>query len=510
MKKGIKKWSLLGVVSCFLSILFFYHSASFKSVFDKHIDQRINNHWHFSLSKKVVSIGDLFNIPLQLEKWNAEEPEVLGTLKLSKKDREEIKEQSNLLIKHSGNSLVKKWIKTIFLTNDLDTIFIKLKIHGTSPIHYSSDYKSYKIKSPKPINGLTDFSLIRSDDLNPMIAVGNYLADSIGLIAPITHFVTIKENDKKYSYAQLEDIDERVSVQGFDVYRNINERDRLEYIMTGDPHISRWDLNLAHIKNVQDLKFANGLTKYNKLSTVLISDSVVIEDFFNLEYLGKYLAIAYLFNDVHFMIGHNLRLAYNNTDSLFYPIFRIETCGKGVNVDYYKSRFPFLNTWLFASSPTRGESVLGEMWQKLLNNSKVRYYRDKTLYELSNSNLFKSQIIDYVSKNKWFVTGLADYGKEMSNNITTQLQNVSWLLEKHQTYCSYAKIYEQIVNDTLIVIPDALVDIVAISQEDSVILKAELKNLLPDNQAIKLPVRSYNYKNSITGEIIIPANKMFE
>jgi hypothetical protein len=510
VKKRIKIWILLVIGSSILSVLFLYHSTSLKATFDKHVDQRIKNHWHFSLSQKAIKLGDFLNIPLQIEKWRTEEPKIIGTLKLSKKDQEEINEQSALLIKHSGNSNVKKWINTSFITATSDTIFMKIKIHGTSPIHYSTEYKSFKISSSKPINGLTHFSLIRADDLDPMIAVGNYIADSIGLIAPTTRFVTIRVNKKEYNYAQLEDIDERVSAQGYEVYRNINERNRLEYIMTGDPHISRWDLSSAHIKKVEDMKYDDGLDKYDKLGEAYLSDSFAIAKFFNAEYLGKYLAIAYLFNDVHFMIGHNLRLAYNSKDSLFYPIFRIETAGKKVDADYYKSRFPFLNTWLFSTSPTRGESILGTMWQKLLNEPEVRYYRDKMLNEFSLSKSFKLQVANYVNNNKWFVTSSAEYGKEMRNAIIAQQQNIDWLLKKHQEYCTYAKIFEQPKNDSLIVISDALVDVLAINKEDTIVMSSSLENLLPANHVFNLPVKNYHYVNRITGDKVIPQSKAFE
>jgi hypothetical protein len=510
VKKRIKIWSLLIICSSILMVLSLYHSPSIKLTFDKHIDQRIKNHWHFSMSEKCISLVDLFNIPLQIEKWTSEKPESIGTLVLSKKDQEKIKEQAKLLMEHKGNSKVKKWIKTLFVTAEKDTIKIKLKIHGTSPLHYSSSYKSFKISSPKPINGFTHFSLIREDDLNPLITVGNYIADSIGLIAPKTHFVTIHVNKKEYNYAQLEDVDEIISSQGFEVYRNINERNRLEYVMTGDPHISRWDLSIAHIKKVNDLKYEDGLAKYDEISNTYLSDTFAVDKFFNTEYIGKYLAIAYLFNDVHFMIGHNLRLAYNRRDSLFYPIFRIETVGKKVIADYYESRFPFLNTWLFMTSPTRGESTLGILWQKLLNDPEVRYYRDLTIQEFSSHGSLKKGVIHYVNKNDWFVTSSVAYGKTMRNSVINQQQNIDWLLKKHQKYCAYTKIFEYVKGDTLRVISDALIDVLAINQGDTIIIPARLHNLLPTNGVFELPVKNYHYVNRITGDKVIPQSKAVE
>jgi hypothetical protein len=390
-----------------------------------------------------------------------------------------ISDSSILKLNQHLNSkpIKKKWVSAT-LNIDGEIYESHLKFHGTDDNHYANNKYSYSIKINNGAGFYENarrFKLIKGEEVDPTIFAANYVAENFGLISTFGKMVFLKVNNiNKGYYYFVEDIKDdylkrEFEINNYSILVNVSDWSRKERVQLRTPHISDLDLMGEHLEFKKNNLQPKAIFKYNLMSKNVVNDNVdSLINYFDTEYIGKFLAIASIFNDVHFLTGDNLKLIYDFDKNLFYPIYRAEHSWQKLNneIVFHEGRsintFVDYNKLLFESFPLYRKSKNTRMLKLLLSNNKIRKVRDSMLMDIStNSNNFLEKIRNIHKINDRVMLHSKLSRRKYDIKKKEQMEFISQMLLKSYKYLSYNHIYGSInsKNKTLSIINDSFVSI---------------------------------------------------
>lgn len=339
-----------------------------------------------------------------------------------------------------------KWVKIKF-KNKGGFQKAKMKFHGTHKSHYVNKKYSYSIKLKNKdlfLNNYKRFKLIKGDEADPTIISINKLANSLGLISTYGSMKILRINgEEKGDYYFVEDIRkeflERIfGITNFTFINPTNDWTRKE-----DDHVTESDLFFGHIEKDKNPLHPHALFQYKLLEQYIEANDVEkIVEMFDVEYMGKYLALASIFNDIHFMSGDNLKMVYDFNRGKFYPIYRAERKGVDLN-PVHNNRFQNFNTLLFRSySDMYINSKSSKLFKTLLSSNIVRSVRDKYLFSfVRNQKSLINRILKTQAKNEHIMLRSGRSRREYDRSKRKQIEIVNKLLKIGEQYIHYGHIY---------------------------------------------------------------------
>jgi len=344
----------------------------------------------------------------------------------------------------------KKWVKINFNISE-GNFNAKLKFHGTSIRHYQNDKFSYTIKLQKDSNHLNEsrrFKLIKAEEYDPLAIVPNKVAKTMGLISSYGEMKILRINGvEKGHYYFVEDIrkellEREYGITNYTILGNIHDLTRKENVAYEDPHISDNDLYFGHIETTKSLFFGKALEQYKILTKEIDAGNIeVVKKSFDIEYISKFLALAAVFNDVHFMSGHNVKILYDFGRGKFYPIYRIETGGHDIPIKYKK--FPLFNEILFKSHPKSSpKSVNVTLFKLLLTDNEIRNKRDMYINDFfNNKNSFIEGVKEVYQVNEHIMLYAQKSRRTYDQLKNKQIARVIETLTLGKKYIDYASIF---------------------------------------------------------------------
>ena len=302
---------------------------------------------------------------------------------------------------------------------------------------------------------MQEFTLIKSEDVPLAAVAANQMAVELDLIATAGRIVELSINgSSEGAYYMVEKVKKSYLKRkhGFtqtSILANEGDWDRKDNLLRNSPHMSDQDLFHGHLEADQDKYHKYAIARYKSMVEELDKENgELLLNYFDIEYMGKFLALTSIFNDVHFMSGDNLKLIYNHKNGKFYPLFRKET---GVNVfdtkvwaykDLFKYNFPNYNSIMFECQPDAKDALNLRIFKELLAEDKVRYARDKVLNKLviERESIIKKVMAVY-AQNKSIL--LADNFSRRAIEIE-EFEATEWmkrLLNLAGRYLDYARVY---------------------------------------------------------------------
>jgi hypothetical protein len=341
--------------------------------------------------------------------------------------------------------LKKKWVP-VYLTIDGKIHSAKLKFHGTNIAHYIGGKFSYALKLPKDssfVERARRFRLIKGEEINPPVIACNQMAHSLGLISPYGKMKIVRINGKiKGDYYFVEDIkkeflERKFGISHYSIISNTNDRSRKEFF-----HATDHDLFVGHIAGKKDPDFPRALHQFQRLGDYIEKQNVEeVKKMFDVAYMAKYLALASLFNDNHFLTGDNLKLVYDHSRGKFYPIYRAEFAYKELK-SIHPSTFQNFNNLLFISNGKEYiDCPTSRLFKLLLSDNYLRFLRDKTLFKLLHKNDFLSKIENTHARNEAVMLHSGRSRREYDRQKKKQITAVQTLIDQAAKYIHYAHIY---------------------------------------------------------------------
>ena len=379
----------------FLIVLFpagLYHNDNFYLKFREKINPRLTQIVDFDFLKTVNNFANFFDFKGKIKTFQDPlEEENFIDFKINFQEEEKLE---NYLKK---KPVKKKWIKIKLLEKN-KYIDAKIKFHGTDLKHYSNK-NSYTIKLANDSKYFfKKFKLIKGEEFDPTIISINKIANKYGLISSFGRMIVLRINGKdKGHYYFVQDTNEDFLSDKYGIKKHVMIAHASDTYARKEgkiaSHISDNDLCFAHIKQTKDPLFSKGLNKYKILTEKILNNEIKeVKKKFDLDYMAKYLALAALFNDVHFMLGDNLKMIYDFDKEKFFPIFRIESSGVPILRDY-KNKFPLFNKFLFDSYGHKSYSdALSLKLFKLLLLSK------------SASDCLKANLLSFINDESSFIS----------------------------------------------------------------------------------------------------------
>lgn len=441
MKKKILLISILFLIVLFSAGL--YHNDNFYLKFREKINPRLTQIVDLDFLKTVNNLANFFDFKGKIK--TLQEPlEKENFIDFKINFQEEEKLENYLKTK----PVKKKWIK-IKLLDENKYIDAKIKFHGTDLKHYNNK-NSYTIKLATDSKYFfKKFKLIKGEEFDPTIISINKIANKYGLISSFGKMVVLRINGKdKGHYYFVQDTSEDFLSDKYGIKKYVmiahasNTYARKEGKIAS--HISDNDLCFAHIKQTKDPLFSKGLNKYKTLTEKILNNEIKeVKKKFDLDYMAKYLAIAALFNDVHFMLGDNLKMIYDFDKEKFFPIFRIESSGVPILRDY-KNKFPLFNKFLFDSygHKSYSDALSLKLFKLLLSDNDLRNKRDFYFNEffLKKDSLINDIKITH-AKNEKIMIHYSSSRREYDLKKKRQIHNLKSLLKIGREYLKYGHAY---------------------------------------------------------------------
>lgn len=306
------------------------------------------------------------------------------------------------------NPVKKKWFKATVNLHGVD-LPAKLKLHGTDPVHHTGGKYSFTIKLASDsilVNGGRRFKLIKGEEADPTVIAINKLAHDMGLISTYGKMVMVDLNGEcTGEYYLVEDIrkeflERHMGITNYTVLAHTSDWSRKDY-MLGKGHITDLDLFGEHLEGSDDPFFTQGVAHYNRLcATILTEDISAMKSMFDLDYMARYMALASIFNDPHFMSGDNLKLVYDFSRGKFFPIYRAEFPGHAHPEGSFSS-FPNMNQMLFGEDLSIYDKSITKLFILLLQDNEFRGMRDEQLISIvRNRSDFIGSISGTYSENE--------------------------------------------------------------------------------------------------------------
>ena len=346
----------------------------------------------------------------------------------------------------------RKWVKAKIKLNG-STFDAKLKFHGTSSAHFINEKYSYAIKLKKDslsyLDNARKFKLIKSEEADPSIIAINKMAHNLGLISTSGRMVILRINGvEKGCYYLVEDIkkeylERELGITNYSTLVNVTDWTRKENISTGINHISENDLHFGHVEMKNDLHFAKALHQYKILSQHIIDGNIdAVKPLFDLDYMARFLALATVFNDIHFLTGDNLKLVYDFNRGKFYPIYRAECEGRVIKTKW-STTFPNFNKFLFHSlGDLYANSVNTSLFRLLLTDNELRNERDQYIYNfIINRSEFEDDINSVYASNDQVMHYIDSTWLRFEPKKALQFSIINSTLTLAKDYLDYAQIY---------------------------------------------------------------------
>jgi hypothetical protein len=373
----------------------------------------------------------------------------------------------------------KKWVDINLVINNVKTP-AKLKYHGTSDAQYNGGKYSYTVEIESANENLSlfkRFKLIKGEEADPTLISINKIANSLGLISAYGEMKILRINgDEIGDYYYVEDIKDdflsrEYQIKNYSTISHISDWSRKEYI-NGNGHNSDQDLKVIHIEKKLDSLHPFALYRYREMCAYIKENNIdSLKTMIDVEYMAKYLTVACLFNDVHLMTGDNLKFIYNFKNSKFYPIFRAESGGFPINVEFPINYVNF-DKFLFNSRGlSYSKSQTAKYFKLLLSDNEFRNMRNQELFKLikSKDSLIK-EIYNTYDNNRIVMLHSGRSRRAYSYQKQKQIQIIERTIDlasKYLNYCHIYGTYDVYVNEVEILI-DAFSSI-KILKKDSLI-----------------------------------------
>ena len=226
--------------------------------------------------------------------------------------------------------------------------------------------------SKDSLNKIRRFRLIKGEEVTPTVIAINKAASSMGLISPFGEMKILRINGVEVGdYYFVEDCSKEYlkrnhGIINFAIISQVSDWTRKEYYL-GKGHLSDNDLYFGHVeKKKGDYLHPIAVNKYKTLCEYLRLDKIEeIKKLVDIKYIGKYLALASIFNDIHFMTGDNVKLIYDFDKEKFYPIYRAEFLW-GEFDSTKKNSFPNFNKLLFKHNVSYYDMSITKLYSLLL------------------------------------------------------------------------------------------------------------------------------------------------
>lgn len=346
----------------------------------------------------------------------------------------------------------RKWVScNINLNGEIHAA--KVKYHGTSLAHFLNGKFSYAIKLKKDSTNYIDqarkFKLIKSEEADPSLIVINKMAQNMGLISTAGEMKILRINGQEQGiYYLVEDIKKEYlerehGITNYSTLVNVSDWDRKENISTGVNHISDNDLYFGHIEMKNDLHFAKALHQYRIFSDFIKQKDITgIKSMIDQDYMSRFLALATLYNDIHFLTGDNLKLVYDFNRGQFYPIYRAESEGRDINIKWSVT-FPNFNKFLFHSlGDAYAASVNTKLFKYLLTDNAIRNQRDQYLYSfIKQQHNIESTIDSIYAKEEPVMRYRDSTWLAFEPKKDRQIGIVRSVLKQANDHINYAQIY---------------------------------------------------------------------
>jgi hypothetical protein len=366
-----------------------------------------------------------------------------------------------LAIYANSKPRIKKWLPgEVFYQGK--SYEINLRLHGTHGAHYSNNEFSYTVnlRNKKSINGIKRFKLIKAFQAYPHVIGINYIAKKIGLISQVGEIKLLSiNNSTKMAYYFVEDIKNNVIERDFGfsksvIIQNTKDWTRKESDMGNSGHASNLDLFSGHIKYKKGKYSPEAVKMFDSLCLAIkAGNSKKLLRFFDMTYMSKFLALASVFNDPHWLSGDNLKLVYRLETKKFYPIYRSETWGLELPEDKRKSAqgfkfnsFPNFNNYLFNSDEAYLDVETLMIFKTLLMNNNFRALRDVELQKIINDKKILINDLKLIRDSNRNVLLFDDKFRRRLFNYQVKLQNnlINSTLSKADKYIHYNHIYGSI------------------------------------------------------------------
>jgi len=391
------------------------------------------------------------------------------------------------------------------------------------------------MKFDKDSSDYIDFSrryrLIKGEEADPMLLAANKIAALNGLISTYGEMKILKINgEKKGHYYLVEDIkkeylEREFGITNYCVLSNLTDWKRRESVSTGLRHLSPHNLSYTHIENDDHPLFPEALHMFELLSECIKNGDVKgLNSMIDKEYIGKFMACAALFNDIHWLTGDNVKLIFDFSTGKFFPQFRMESGGRDIYTEW-STTFPNLNKFIFHSfKPGYENEILTQMFRMFLMDNEVRNKRDEHLHELYSNQSGIKDILNNVYEDNHRVMLRSGASRRAYNlEKVKQINRVNLFLKLAKQHVNYSHIYCSIdsVENRIYISPDSFSPI-SVQTRDSSLNHTGLNGLNLnldldfDINEFDFPVTNRNFKesnyifiNEITGDTIPKKNVFF-
>ena len=422
-----------------------YHNRSFYNFFYTKINpsmsELVGKNILFGINRVVHSVDIVGKVK---ELSNSLDEDDFIDLQIEKK---EVKFLKKLL---KTRPVKKKWVDINLVFNDIK-IPAKLKYHGSSDAQYNGAKYSYTVEIESGHENLSlfkRFKLIKGEEADPTLISINKIANSLGLISAYGKMKILRINgDEIGDYYYVEDIkndflSREYQIKNYSTISQISDWSRKEYI-NGNGHNSDQDLKVIHIEKKLDSLHPYAIYRYRKMCAYILNNNIdSLKTMIDVEYMAKYLTVACLFNDVHFMTGDNLKFIYNFKNSKFYPIFRAESGGFPIDVEFPINYVNF-DKFLFNSRGlSYSNSQTAKYFKLLLSDNEFRNLRNQELYKLIK---FKDSLIKEIYNtydiNRIVMLHSGRSRRAFSYQKQQQIEILEATLDIANKYLNYCHIY---------------------------------------------------------------------
>ncbi|MEK6984223.1 MAG: right-handed parallel beta-helix repeat-containing protein [Nanoarchaeota archaeon] len=361
------------------------------------------------------------------------------------------------------------------LTVDGKEYQVKVRFHGDNPDHWTNKLKSYQIRSDKDeyINNMRRFNLIIFEDRLFAPLIGRETAKQFGLMDIRNGLAVLKINGVIQGVYYLEErLDENfldynqcsgcavVSIS--DNWVDDHKYDISNY-KSADPngvfwttgHRTAFDYELSNAEIDADLtQMGSVFYPIDRLYYAVNNNNISAINFFDREQLSSFQAFRMVLGNLHSIVGDNLRMVYQTTNSKFYPAPQIEVATrlklKNGGIDNY------LNTF--------GRPI--NLFYLLAKDDESRYLTHKKIY----SFILNNEILDNYDRimDKYGSYALSYKAnklsrREMRYSFKELKEILQYNMEITKRNLDYSKFYANIVHKDnrvkIEIIPDSVAEI---------------------------------------------------
>ncbi|MGB0391041.1 MAG: CotH kinase family protein, partial [Salibacteraceae bacterium] len=441
---------LLLILGTFFLSCFLYHNDSFYIFFSKNINPRISNFLSVEFETEVNRIAHFLDIKGKV-KSSLNPPNKTEIVDLF------VSESHYLNLENTGSkeSVIKnKWIKAKLAIND-SLQNVKLKIHGANWLNLTAGKSSYRVKISKKseyLNEVRVFNLISGDKQDLSVIAVNKIATEMGLISVSGRMVMLRINGKEQGrYYQVEHIskeflERKYGITNYAMLSNVSDWSRKENDLYGTHNTSDYDLYYGHIEKKGKDFNEKAVGMYKLFSrAILAKDIEEVKEMIDMEYMGKFLALSSIINDIHFASGDNLKFVYDFTKRKFYPIFKVKQLPiqrVGHDKESFDS-FADYNKLVFENSKNINKKSDNTTFLKLLlSDNEVRNIRDRQLNNLiRKQGTFEEIIKNSYDSNERVILASNQSRREVYFQRKVQLSEFRRMCVLASKYLNYGHVY---------------------------------------------------------------------